>query len=385
MKLIIFGSTGSIGTQTLSVLEGLGSEIELLGLFAFRNAPLLVEQVSRWHPRYYGLMDADASSAWTNQRGVKGSRRIERMDALERIGEADVVINAVSGFAGLDITSRTLLEGRRLGLANKESIIAAGDLVDRWKGTPGAELIPIDSEHSAIFQCIEGGIGGHAAVERLLLTASGGPFRTLSPTELDNVTVAEALRHPTWSMGPKITVDSSTLVNKGLEVIEAHFLFDVPYRAIDVVIHPQSIVHSMVEFSDGAVMAQLSNPDMRLPIGLALSFPGRLRQPFGKMDLSMPLHLDFSPPDLERFPALGVAYLAGELGGGAPCWFNATNEILVEAYLEGRISWKGISRLLGISMDRYVDCRPAESADVIELDRAARSMTAGLLKKGHVV
>ena len=265
---------------------------------------------------------------------------------------ADVAVNGVVGFAGLSVTLAALEAGRRLALANKESIIAGAPLVQRSRRTPGAELIPVDSEHCAVHQCLRA--GDPAAVARLLLTASGGPFRGRTGEELAAVTVAEALAHPTWSMGPKITVDSSTLMNKGLEVIEAHELFGVPYDAIDVVVHPQSIVHSMVEFVDGATVAQLSMPDMRLPIGYALAYPDRLPVAFGAIDWTKLGRLEFEEPDRDGLPAAST-WPTGPAGLGdlAPAWLNAANEVAVAAFLAGRIGWSSIAEVVEGTLDRY--------------------------------
>jgi 1-deoxy-D-xylulose-5-phosphate reductoisomerase len=257
-----------------------------------------------------------------------------------------------------------------LALANKESLIAAGPVVQRARATKGAELIPVDSEHCAVHQCLRS--GDRAAMERIVLTASGGPFRGRDRADLEHVTIDDALAHPTWNMGPKITVDSSTLMNKGLEVIEAHELFGAPYDAIEVVVHPQSIVHSMVEFTDGATIAQLSLPDMRLPIGYALAYPDRIGTPFGRIDWAALGHLDFEPPDLEAFPCLRLAYEAGRRGETAPAWLNAANEVAVDAFLNGLISWISIADVLETVLDRH-DGTVAESPEVvIDIDRRAR-------------
>ena len=262
---------------------------------------------------------------------------------------ADVAVNGVVGFAGLTVTLAALAAGRRLALANKESIIAGAP----WSNGRGAprepSSIPVDSEHCALHQCLRA--GRRSDVARLLLTASGGPFRGRTRDELATVGVAEALTHPTWSMGPKITVDSSTLMNKGLEVIEAHELFGVPYDAIDVLVHPQSIVHSIVEFTDGASMAQLSQPDMRLPIGYALAYPDRLPVAFGPVDWAGLSTLDFEPPDRDLFPCLDIAYRAGRAGDLAPAWLNAANEVAVAAFLAGRIRWTAIAEVVAAVLD----------------------------------
>jgi 1-deoxy-D-xylulose-5-phosphate reductoisomerase len=249
------------------------------------------------------------------------------------VEHADVVVNGVVGFAGLPVTIATLRAGKRLALANKESLIAAGPVVQPLRAVPGAEIVPVDSEHCAIHQCLRATVSPDREVARLLLTASGGPFRGKGAEELKRVTVEEALKHPTWSMGPKITVDSSTLMNKGLEVIEAHELFGFSYDQVDVVVHPQSIVHSMVEFTDAAVIAQLSMPDMRLPIAYALGFPGRGQVPYGRIDWTSLSRLDFQTPDRKTFRCLDLAYQAGRIGGTAPAWLSAANEVAVEAFL----------------------------------------------------
>ncbi len=283
---------------------------------------------------------------------------------------AEVAVNGVVGFAGLTVTMAALEAGRRLALANKESIIAGAPVVQRARRTPGAEIIPVDSEHCAVHQCLRAGRRGE--VERLLLTASGGPFRGRTPEELASVDVADALVHPTWSMGPKITVDSSTLMNKGLEVIEAHELFGIPYDAIDVVVHPQSVVHSMVEFTDGAVVAQLSMPDMRLPIGYALAYPDRLSTAFGAIDWSKLAVLEFEQPDRTLFRCLDLAYRAGRDGDLAPAWLNAANEVAVAAFLDGRISWNDHRRRGGRHPRPVRRAAPARRLVVA----AARSVTS---------
>ena len=287
------------------------------------------------------------------------------------------------GFAGLGVTLAALGSGTRLALANKESLIAAGPVVRRVRSQPGAgELVQVDSEHCAVHQSLRaqhpGGLGGDW-VSRIVLTASGGPFRGRSKAELADVTVEDALAHPTWSMGPKITIDSSTLMNKGLEVIEAHELFDVGYDQIEVVVHPQSIVHSMAEFTDGTTMAQLSLPDMRLPIAYALAYPERVGTAFGRIDWAELGRLDFEPPDHEAFPCLGLAYEAGRLGETAPAWLNAANEVAVAAFLEGRISWISIPDVLTEVLSRH-DGGTASSVDaVIAADLAARAMARSVI------
>jgi 1-deoxy-D-xylulose-5-phosphate reductoisomerase len=289
--------------------------------------------------------------------------------------DADVVINAVVGFAGLPVTVATLRAGKRLALANKESLIAAGPVVQPLRSTPGAELIPVDSEHCAIHQCLRSSARIDNEVARIVLTASGGPFRGRTSAELADVDVEQALEHPTWKMGPKITIDSSTLMNKGLEVIEAHELFGTCFDHIDVVVHPQSVVHSMVEFSDGATIAQLSMPDMRLPIGYALAYPHRIATAFGRIDWSTLGRLDFEPPDVATFRCLALAYTAGRVGGTAPAWLSAANEEAVEAFLDRRIRWSQIGEICDAVLQRHhetTDISTLSVDDIVLADHAAR-------------
>jgi 1-deoxy-D-xylulose-5-phosphate reductoisomerase len=282
----------------------------------------------------------------------------------------DVVLNGVAGAVGLTATLAALDAGRTLALANKESLIAGAPVVQKARRTPGAEIVPVDSEHCAVHQCL-------AAVDplnvaRLLLTASGGPFRGWTPDQLAAVTIADALAHPTWSMGPKITIDSSTLMNKGLEVIEAHELFGIPYDRIDIVVHPQSIVHSMVELRDGSTLAQLSEPDMRLPIGYALGWPDRSTTPFGALDWTTPTTLTFEPPARSVFSCIDLAYRAGRSGGSAPAWLSASNEVAVEAFLEGRLSWSGIGDVVAETLDQWTDEPVDDVESVLAADEEAR-------------
>lgn len=374
----VMGSTGSIGTQTLDVIAAEPEEYSVDSLVAHSSIELLAEQAARTRPRTVGLMD-DRRARELASLLPAGTELVTGADALADLAaRADVTVNGVVGFAGLPVTMAVLAAGKRLALANKESLIAAGPVVQRVRSTPGAELVPVDSEHCAVHMCLRAGEGSRQ-LSRIVLTASGGPFRGYTPEMLAAVTVAEALEHPTWAMGPKITVDSSTLMNKGLEVIEAHELFGASYDRIEVVVHPQSIVHSMVEFSDGATIAQLSRPDMRLPIGYALAYPDRLDVPFGAMDWSLGVTLEFHEPDRKAFRCLDLAYDAGRSGKTAPAWLSAANEIAVEAFLDGRIGWVMIADLVEATMGRW-DGTDAESLDaVLEADRTARRTAVELL------
>ncbi|MGO8870552.1 MAG: 1-deoxy-D-xylulose-5-phosphate reductoisomerase [Acidimicrobiales bacterium] len=384
----LVGSTGSIGTQAVEVVERCPERFRVVALGAHRSVELLAEQARRLRPDVVAVGDPSAAPrlAGLLPDGVELVTGAEGLAAIA--GLAEVAVNGVVGFAGLAVTLAALGAGRRLALANKESIIAGAPVVQVARRTPGAEIIPVDSEHCAVHQCLRSGRAGD--VSRLLLTASGGPFRGCSRDQLAAVDVAAALTHPTWSMGPKITVDSSTLMNKGLEVIEAHELFGVSYDAIDVVVHPQSVVHSMVEFSDGAAVAQLSLPDMRLPIGYALAYPGRLPVPFGAIDWTVLSKLEFEEPDRSLFPCLDLAYRAGRAGDLAPAWLNAANEVAVAAFLDGRIAWTSIAEVVAGTLDRYDapvgsgQPGPRTVEDVLEADAAARRV-ADLVVAGREV
>lgn len=377
-RVSLAGSTGSIGTQTLDVLAAQPGRFELVGLAAGSSAATLIDQARRFRPQVVAV--ADAAARREVAAALPDVEVVDDVTAL--VDVADVVVNAVVGFAGLGVTVCTLASGRRLALANKESLIAGGPVVAPLRSTPGAELVPIDSEHCALHQALRSSVAPPRELRRLLLTASGGPFRGRRADELAEVTVAEALAHPTWSMGPKITIDSSTLMNKGLEVIEAHELFGVDYDRIDVVVHPQSVVHSMVEYTDGSVIAQLSMPDMRLPIGYALAYPERIDTPFGAIDWASLARLDFEAPDLETFRCLGLAYDAGRHGGAAPAWLSAANEVAVEAFLDGQLRWADIAAVCSSALDVFDDPPMATVDDVIDADRRSRAATRALLAAG---
>ncbi len=373
--LVVLGATGSIGRQTLDVARRLGLLVE--GLAARRGSEELAEGA-----REFPESKVAASSPTIEER----NRFVEEFGERARFGPEGVeslaarsgvtVVNGVVGAAGLVASVAALRAGNRLALANKESLVAGGPVVSRALAEGGGELIPVDSEHSALFQCLVG--EDPAGVRRLILTASGGPFRGSRPGELDEVTVEEALTHPTWKMGPRITIDSATLLNKGFEVIEAHHLFGMSYDQIEVVIHPESVVHSLVEFADGSLKAHLGEPDMRVPIQYAITHPERAPGMMGPFSLAGRT-LTFEEPDLEAFPALGLAYQAGRAGGSAPTVLNAADEMAVQAFLERRLSFPGILRVLERSLER-VPPRPLEDvADVQEVDREARAVARELI------
>ena len=396
VSVSVVGSTGSVGTQTLDVIRSEPGRFRVDCIGAYRSVDLLVAQAEEFRPRVVAIGD-DSLLGELAKLLPLGTELTGGPGALAAIsGEADICVNGVVGFAGLGVTIGALAAGKRLALANKESLITAGPVVRQYRSTPGAHIVPVDSEHCAIHQCLAsyrqqnfGSNGGEGAsdglapdrLRRLVLTASGGPFRVRAQTAgggeaaraaLAGVSVEEALAHPTWKMGPKITIDSSTLFNKGLEVIEAMELFDVDVDRISVVVHPQSVVHSMAEFTDGTTMAQLSMPDMRLPIAYALAYPDRTATSFGAIDWSTLNRLEFEEPDKIAFPALEFAYEAGRMGGLVPAWVNAANEVAVAAFLDGKITWGDISLLIGSSLS-VADCaKPLSVGDVIEADHKAR-------------
>ena len=378
VEVAIVGSTGSIGTQALDVVAAEPERFTVVALAARRSVEVLATQAKAFRPEVVAVADGDMARA-LEAAVPRGTEVLAGPDALAEVARrGDVVLNAAVGFAGLPVTLAALESGRRLALANKESLIAGAPVVQPARRTPGAEVVPVDSEHCALHQCLRAG-GGAEEVRRLMLTASGGPFRGRDPADLAAVGVAEALDHPTWRMGPKVTVDSSTLMNKGLEVIEAHELFGVGYDRIEVLIHPQSIVHSMVEFTDGATVAQLSQPDMRMPIGYALGYPRRLTHPFGALDWTVLDRLDFERPDRATFRCLALAEEAGRAGGLRPAWLNAGNEVAVEAFLGGRIAWGAIALVVEETLSGFDSPPPGDVGDVIEADRRARARAGAVV------
>jgi 1-deoxy-D-xylulose-5-phosphate reductoisomerase len=376
-RVAIAGSTGSIGKQTLEFIEQSQDQFQVVGLGIGSSAEAVIAQAKQWNPSVIAV--ADESARREVAKALPGVEVIG--DQAELAESADVVVNGVVGFAGLPVTMSTLKLGKRLALANKESLIAAGPVVQPLRKIKGAVIIPVDSEHCAIHQCLRSSDRADSEVNKLLLTASGGPFRGRTQESLQQVTVEEALKHPTWSMGPKISVDSSTLMNKGLEVIEAHELFGTSFDRIEVVVHPQSVVHSMVEFTDGAVIAQLSMPDMRLPIAYALSFPERATVPFGTIDWKTLARLDFEAPDTQTFPCLNLAFAAGRVGGTAPAWLSAANEVAVEAFLNGNITWSRIAEVIDATMQHHDGLVPSIIEDILHADALARKFAVQELSK----
>ena len=379
-RVALMGATGSIGTQTIEVLRSQPDQFELVALSGGQRIEQLASLVKEFKVPRVGVRSEEdrrqlGELVPTGVDIVTGERGLRELST-----GPDVVVNAVLGFAGLPVTLATLAAGARLALANKESLVAAAPIVAKVRSTPGANILPVDSEHCAIHQCLAGSLApGHPDVRRLLLTASGGPFRGWSAQQLRTVRKSDALAHPTWTMGPKITIDSSTLMNKGLEVLEASALFNIEVERIDVVIHPQSIVHSMVEYVDGSVLAQLSRPDMRLPIAYCIGFPTRWELEWGRLDFSAAVKLEFEPPDLDVFPAIELAYAAARRGGAAPAWLSAANEVCVEAFLQDRITWADIIALVARTMDEYVDDPLEDLEAVVRNDAQARRVAHGNL------
>jgi 1-deoxy-D-xylulose-5-phosphate reductoisomerase len=383
-RLAILGSSGSIGRSALEVIRKHPGRLSILALTAHSNDQLLEEQYHEFRPPYLCLVDSTAAARLRQKLHKEPVTVLEGEADLTRLAaqsDVDIVLNAVVGAAGLKASYEAVTAGKQLALANKESLVAGGPLfADVCRKEP-PQILPVDSEHSAIWQALRA--GKRSEVRQIILTASGGPFRTWTSEQIAAVTVEQALAHPTWKMGRKITVDSATLANKGLEVLEAVVLFGLEPRQIKVVVHPQSIVHSLVEFVDSAVIAQLSEPDMSLPIAYALFWPERLEQEFGRMDWTQSRHLEFEAPDFERFPALKLAYEAAETGGTAPAIFNAANEVAVAAFLDRTIRFTEIADIIGKTLDRVeVELKPGLE-EIMDADSKARQ-TASKMKSGAI-
>jgi len=384
ISVAVLGSTGSIGTQTLDVIRSNPEDFSVEVLAAGTSTDLVMKQIEEFKPSLVVMANVEAceriKSEFDSLQVYYGKENLEKAAT-----QSDVIVNAIVGFAGLPVTLSALHAGKRLALANKESLIAGGPIVRKVRESTNAEIIPVDSEHCALHQCLRGNVDNlnepSESVKKLLLTASGGPFREWTEDQLRKVTVEDSLNHPTWNMGPKITVDSSTLMNKGLEIIEAHELFGIEYEQIDVVVHPQSIVHSMVEFVDSSVIAQLSMPDMRLPISYALRYPERGQSPWGEIDWGTLNRLDFEKPNEDLFPCLGLAYEAGQMGETAPAWLNAANEIAVEAFLRGSIDWIQISEIIQLTLNECDGNLAEVENDIYAADKKAREIATAVIEK----
>ena len=381
-RIAILGSTGSIGTSTLDICHRYQDRYQVVALAAGHNVASAVQQCLRWSPRVISMADEQAAAAVASQlrkAGHSGTEVVYGTAGTVRVAtlpEVDFVVSAIVGVAGLEATYAAVCAGKSIGLANKEALVAAGDLIVSTARERGVALLPIDSEHNAIHQCMRGGTA--AEVRQIWLTASGGPFRNLPLAEFEHVTPAQALKHPTWVMGQRITVDSATMLNKGLEIIEACRLFDLPPAKVRVTIHPQSTIHSLVEYVDGSILAQLSVTDMRLPILYALAYPERISSELN-LDLASLSHLDFQPPDLQRFPCLSLAYQAAEAGGAHCIALNAADEIAVAAFLAGDLPFLGIPRTIEIVLGQTSFRQPESIAQVLEEDAAARGLARAAL------
>jgi 1-deoxy-D-xylulose-5-phosphate reductoisomerase len=387
-RLTVLGSTGSIGTNTLDVIRQNSHRYQVYGLAAGRNVDLLAEQILEFRPAAVALPDVDGREQLANKLRQMGFPKSDWPDltvgpqalvAMATASEVDVLISAIVGVTGLRATYEAVRAGKRVGLANKEVLVSAGKLVMDAVRQSGSQLIPIDSEHNGAHQCLRA--GNRAEVTKLILTASGGPFRGTPIGQLSFVTPEDALKHPTWKMGNRITIDSATLMNKGFEVIEACWLFDFSPSQVEVVIHPQSSVHAMIEYSDGSVIAHVSATDMRMPIQYALTYPERSQAPVPKIDWRQARRWEFGPPDLEKFPLLKLAYECQEAGGSATCTLNAADEVAVEAFLQRRISFPSIYKIVEQTVSKLPNRQPRTIDDILELDKESRSLARELIAR----
>ncbi len=379
--IAILGSTGSIGTQALDVIESQADQFSVEVLTAGSNAELLVEQARKFKPNAVVIGDESKYSAVSDALWDEGIKVFAGAEALEQVVEmesVDVALTALVGFAGLRPTMKAIAAGKQIALANKETLVVAGELVTKAAREAGVNIYPVDSEHSAIFQCLAGEF--HNPIEKIYLTASGGPFRGKKRSDLAGVTKAQALKHPNWEMGAKITIDSATLMNKGLEVIEAKWLFALKPEQIDVIVHPQSIIHSIVQFTDGSMKAQMGLPDMKLPIQYALAYPNRLSSDFPRFNFLDYPSLTFEQPDIETFGNLGLAFRAMSEGGNMPCIMNAANEIAVAAFLNDEIKFLQIHEMIEKTMDRASFIEHPTLEQYIDTDNEARALTKELIK-----
>jgi len=383
-NVVLLGSTGSIGTSTAKVAGDLPEDIRLVGLAAGGNDALLAEQAKQFQPELVSIGSPEKAEGLRSQLdGVRVACDEEGLIELATLPSADIVLIAIVGTAGLQPALAAIRAGKDVAVASKEILVMAGEIVMAEARKHGVNVLPVDSEHSAIFQCLDG--RPTESVRRLILTASGGPFRQTSIEQFADITVEQALKHPSWVMGRKITIDSATMFNKGLEMIEARWLFNIPMPQVDVIVHPQSVVHSMVEFVDGSVLSQLSTPDMCLPIQYALTWPSRAASDRVQTDFAALGRLDFEAPDLAKFPALGQARRAGETGGTLPAVLNAANEIAVDAFCERQMSFPGISDAVGQVMDRHQVVEHPTLDEIIEADQWARETARDVVGLGQAI
>lgn len=381
-SICILGSTGSIGTQALEVIKNNPAEFKVKGLACNSNILLLKKQIEEFKPEAVAVFDEEKADELRKECNVDVYSGMDGLIKISRLDSADTVLNSLVGSIGVKPTVEAIKAKKNIALANKETLVTAGEIVMELVEKNDVELKPIDSEHSAIFQCVQG--WNKKDIRRIILTCSGGAFRDKTLEEMRNLKAEDALKHPNWNMGNKITIDCATLMNKGFEVIEAMMLFGVDYDNIDIVIHPQSIIHSLVEFKDTSVMAQLGWPDMRLPIQYALSHPKRFENNLKSLDLVKVSELNFKEVDLNRFPCLKYAYEAGKIGGTMPCVMNAANEVAVKAFLEGKIGFPDIPRLIKEAMDKHKNIRNAELDDILDVDRKIKEETDKLIERGNI-
>ena len=377
--LSILGATGSIGTQCLDIVRRHSDKLDVIALAANRNVAQLVELALEFKPAFVALADASMHSQLSSLlkgTGIRVWSGLEGVCQCATLEQADIVLGAASGFAGLKPVLAALEAGQTVALANKETLVAAGHLAMPAARRNGASLLPVDSEHAAVFQCLE---QNPDTIEKIILTASGGPFRDRDPETFDTITPEAALKHPNWTMGRKVTIDSATMMNKGLEVIEARWIFDLEPDQIEVAVHPQSIVHSMVVFKDGSTKAQLSEPDMRLPIQYALSYPDRWSLPLGRVDWSIQQRLEFYAPDLEAFPCLKLAYEALQSGGSAPAVLNSANEAAVACFLDRRLPFTGIPRVIETALEKLATADELGYEALVEMDQVTHDLVQSLL------
>lgn len=372
-RIALLGSTGSIGTQTLEVISEQPDHFEVEVLTANSNAGLLIEQARKFRPNTVVIGDpslvGDVKAA-LEPLDIKVFAGYDAISQIVTMDSIDMVVTALVGYSGLKPTMEAIRAGKSIGLANKETLVVAGELITRLAASSGVNIFPIDSEHSAIFQCLQG--EWHNPVEKIYLTASGGPFRGKTKSDLEQVTREQALKHPNWTMGAKITIDSATLMNKGLEMIEAKWLFQLRPDQIDVIVHPQSIIHSIVQFEDGSMKAQMGLPDMKLPIQFAMGYPKRMKSAFPRFDFLKYPSLTFESPDMETFSCLQLAINSMEKGGNMPCIMNAANEVAVAAFLENRIRFNGIPKLIATTMERASFIKEPTFEDYVLTDKEAR-------------
>jgi len=376
----ILGSTGSIGTQTLDVVRQFPNEFKIVGLTANKNSELLLKQIKEFKPKAAAIMDKSEVDDLLNFSSCQIYSGIEGLNKIAALQEADTVVNALVGSAGIEPTYNAIKSKKNIALANKEALVVAGSVIMDEIKKNNVNLMPIDSEHSAIFQCLNG--ENITEVSKITITCSGGPFKNYTKQQLENVTAQDALKHPTWNMGNKITIDSATLMNKGFEVIEAHWLYGIDYEKIKVVVHPQSIIHSLVEFKDKSVIAQLGMPDMKIPIQYALSYPKRLQSLSTPLDLTKAKNLEFEEPDFEMFPCMKYAYEAGDIGGTLPAAMNAANEIAVYAFLDGKIRFLDIQNLIKKIIDGHKLIRNPNLREILDTDKQTKEETKRIIEEG---